>query len=74
VLKNVDQAKALLAQGARTDEALAALSRAKGVNAAYPPVREVEAAVADRRNRAGRIRGLRAEARKDAAGAIWTRP
>jgi tetratricopeptide (TPR) repeat protein len=66
VLKNVDQAKALLAQG-KTDEALAALSRAKGVNAAYPPVREVEAAVADRRNRAGRIRGLRAEARKDAA-------
>ncbi|QLA19474.1 tetratricopeptide repeat protein [Desulfolutivibrio sulfoxidireducens] len=64
VLKNVDQAKTLLSQG-KTDEALAALGRAKGVNAAYAPVRELESAVAERKNRAGRIRELRAAVQKD---------
>ncbi|NDY58428.1 tetratricopeptide repeat protein [Desulfovibrio sulfodismutans] len=66
VLKNVDQAKAFLAQN-HPDEALAALSRAKGVNPAYAPVREIETAVAERKNRAGRIRDLTAKARQDAA-------
>jgi tetratricopeptide (TPR) repeat protein len=66
VLKNVDQAKAFLAQD-RPEDALAALSRAKGVNPAYAPVRELETAVAERKNRAGRIRELAAKARQDAA-------
>ncbi|KUG27509.1 hypothetical protein ASZ90_002645 [hydrocarbon metagenome] len=66
VLKNVDQAKAFLAQN-RPDEALAALSRAKGINPAYAPVGQIEAAVAERKNRAGRIRDLTAKARQDAA-------
>jgi tetratricopeptide (TPR) repeat protein len=64
VLKNVDQAKAFLAQG-KTDEALAALGRAKGVNSAYAQIKELEKTVAERKNRAGRIRDLRAAAQKD---------
>jgi tetratricopeptide (TPR) repeat protein len=66
VLKNVDQAKAFLAQN-QPDEALAALGRAKGVNPAYAPVRELEAAVVERKSRAGRLRDLAAKARQDMA-------
>lgn len=66
VLKNVEQAQAFLAKD-QPDEALAALSRAKGINPAYAPVRELEASVAERKNRVGRIRELTAKARQDTA-------
>ncbi|MDQ7831198.1 MAG: tetratricopeptide repeat protein [Desulfovibrionaceae bacterium] len=66
VLKNVDQARALLAQN-HPDEALEAVAQAKKINPAYPALGQIETAVGERRNRAGRIRDLTAKARQEAA-------